>query len=302
MKTCDVHRHWAGCVAPDTICKLLKRDDVEFIRNMVAKSRYDSFDDFLTVFNIQDEIEWSREAFGIAAWQVFSDLRRTNVDFASFSISLGKYTKYGWSIDEIIGMIREYFFDLSFEFDVVCDVMIALRYDSPRELQTKCADIVFNCPNFISGIDLVGNEKLLDVDFYKPIVSDWLKRGKIVRAHAGEFDGSQWTVKKALYDLGVNRVAHGIYSDDDDLKFARDNGVVFDLALHSNMMIGTVSNMFEHPIKRMLDMGCEVTLNTDDPIQFGCTLADEFDLAMKYNLIDSKTKLDLMANAYKLYW
>ena len=35
-------------------------------------------------------------------------------------------------------------------------------------------------------------------------------------------------------------------------------------------------NLATHPIRRLFDAGVRVTINTDDPLIFGCTLSEEF--------------------------
>ena len=72
---------------------------------------------------------------------------------------------------------------------------------------------------------------------------------------------------------------------------------MFDLAIHSNLTTGAISDIMDHPMKRMLGLGCKVTLNTDDPTQFGCTLDDEFKLALDSGLITESQAKEIMSNA-----
>ena len=44
----------------------------------------------------------------------------------------------------------------------------------------------------------------------------------------------------------------------------------------SNVRTGQVPDIAAHPVRRMLDHGVVVTLNTDDPPMFGATLTGEY--------------------------
>ncbi len=53
-------------------------------------------------------------------------------------------------------------------------------------------------------------------------------------------------------------------------------GVRLNICLTSNVKLGRASSMREHPIRVLFHAGVKVTVNTDDPLIFGCTLSDEF--------------------------
>ena len=45
------------------------------------------------------------------------------------------------------------------------------------------------------------------------------------------------------------------------------------------MLLGVAPDYSSHPIKRLLQAGCNVTLNSDDPVVFGATITDEYHCA-----------------------
>ena len=44
----------------------------------------------------------------------------------------------------------------------------------------------------------------------------------------------------------------------------------------SNVKLGRVAALREHPIRRLYDAGVNVNVNTDDPLIFGSSLSEEF--------------------------
>lgn len=308
---CDIHRHLGGSISPDTVWEIAKRTDgigltyEQLVKRMSCHQEFGiGFSAFLDKFKVLDEIEWPDWAIDLAIKQVCKDLSKEGIDYSEISLSLNKYVQNGlYSGEDAHLHVADYLYDC-FEryttmFDVKVGLLLSLRYDSPRDQQLRYASIIENKRRaaFFVGIDLVGDEVEFDADFYRPILQQWHDAGKATRAHVGEMPGTEKNVEIAIYNLPVTRLAHGIHATDEVFSEAAKRGIVFDLAIHSNLTTGAVSDIIEHPMKHMLQMGCKVTLNTDDPTQFGCTLDDEFRLALDNGLITESQAKDIMANA-----
>jgi adenosine deaminase len=81
--------------------------------------------------------------------------------------------------------------------------------------------------------------------------------------------------------LGADRIGHGIraVSDAGLLGVLRDRGIALEVCPTSNLRTGAVRAMAEHPLRELFDAGVCVTLNSDDPGIFDCSLHGEFDVA-----------------------
>jgi adenosine deaminase len=44
----------------------------------------------------------------------------------------------------------------------------------------------------------------------------------------------------------------------------------------SNLKLGRVARMEDHPIRRLFDAGVRVTVNSDDPLMFGNGVSEEY--------------------------
>jgi len=94
--------------------------------------------------------------------------------------------------------------------------------------------------------------------------------GFLTVAHAGE-EGPASYVREALDLLHVVRVDHGVHAVDDPTlveRLAREH-VALTMCPLSNLKLKVTLNLADHPLKRLLDAGVRVTVNSDDPAYFG---------------------------------
>lgn len=102
--------------------------------------------------------------------------------------------------------------------------------------------------------------------------------GKAIKAHAGECAGAA-AVLEVVESLGVRRIEHGVRSleDPEVVHRLRDLNVTLDVCPISNVKLGVVKDLSEHPIRGLHDAGICCTVNTDDPTVFGNTLNKEYE-------------------------
>ncbi|MGI8722282.1 MAG: adenosine deaminase [Geodermatophilaceae bacterium] len=97
-------------------------------------------------------------------------------------------------------------------------------------------------------------------------------------AHAGE-EGPPAYVWEALDVLGVERIDHGIRSMEDPELVARlrRERIPLTVCPLSNVRLGAVQRLDQHPLARMLADGLMVTVNSDDPAYFGGYVSDNYE-------------------------
>lgn len=128
----------------------------------------------------------------------------------------------------------------------------------------------------LRSVDLYGNELASPVKKFAPIYRFAKDRGLKRKAHVGEF-GTADDVKEAVELLDLQAVQHGIKSVQDPsvVEFLRLKGVTLNVCPQSNLTLGIVDDIREHPIRELLQKGLLVTVNSDDFSLFGKGVSDQ---------------------------
>lgn len=124
----------------------------------------------------------------------------------------------------------------------------------------------------VIGIGLAGDESHPLAPFAE-VLDAARAAGLHLVHHAGETAGPA-SVREAL-DVGhAERLGHGIRVLDDPALVARvrEAGIPLEVCPTSNVLLGLVPSLAEHPLPRLLAAGLTVTLNTDGET----ALADEY--------------------------
>jgi adenosine deaminase len=70
-------------------------------------------------------------------------------------------------------------------------------------------------------------------------------------------------------------------------------GIRINVCPTSNVKLGRVASLREDPIRVLFDAGVDVTVATDDPLVFGCTLSSEFMVLYEAGVMTAQ-ELDLI--------
>lgn len=112
------------------------------------------------------------------------------------------------------------------------------------------------------------------------------KYGLKKKAHVGEFSDAM-SVKQFVECFSLDEVQHGIgaASDDKVLQFLADRKIRCNVCPASNVGLGAVKSLKEHPIGKMMRAGVPVSLGTDDLMFFGKTNSLQLYELVKENVI-----------------
>ena len=129
----------------------------------------------------------------------------------------------------------------------------------------------------ITGVGLDSSELGRPPSLFKNVFARAAELGLKRVAHAGE-EGPPEYVYEALDMLNVDRIDHGNRSLEDKALTGRLVAEKMSLTVcpQSNLRLAVVKDMSEHPIRKMLGLGLNACVNSDDPAYFGGYMNENF--------------------------
>lgn len=234
--------------------------------------RYANFASFEATL-LDNAVLWytSPERYHQAAAVVFQGLARQNVRYVETSFHLPIVQFIHAEGREILDAIRS-----AAPEGMTVRVFAAMRRIDYTPALAPVIDSL-HAWEHLAGVDLHGKESWPLEPWTALVWRRVAESGKIIKAHAGELAGAA-SVREVVETLGVRRVEHGIRAAEDPavVELLRDRDVTCDTCPISNVRLGIVPSLAQHPLPRLLDAGVRCTVSTDDPFCFGNTLTDEY--------------------------
>ena len=124
--------------------------------------------------------------------------------------------------------------------------------------------------------------------------------GYLTVAHAGE-EGPVPYILEALDLLKVSRIDHGVRSLEDDQLIERlvKEKMPLTVCPLSNIKLCVFKNLTDHNLKKMLQRGVKVTINSDDPAYFGGYMNENFIQTAKALNLSSEEIKQLAINSFE---
>jgi adenosine deaminase len=158
--------------------------------------------------------------------------------------------------------------------------MAASRHGDPELAEELARYSVRYAGRGVHALGLTGNDTIAPAADFAKAFAIAREGGLTAAPHAGELSGPA-DVRSAVEDLGARRIAHGVRAAEDPavLEFLAARGVSLDVCPTSNLLLGVVPSLADHPLPRLLEAGVRCSLGADDPLMFGVTVNDEYEVA-----------------------
>jgi aminodeoxyfutalosine deaminase len=271
----ELHLHLEGSVEPGTLRELDPLTSLEALR---ALYEYEDFDAFLRAFGAVGKRLRSPADYGLITRRLLESLDAQNVRYAEITIAAGvvlwKEQEFAPIFDAIAAAAAESPVETRWIFDAVRQFGV----DPARQVAEWAAE---RQDRGVVAFGIGGSELRGPAEQFGEVFA-WAKReGLHLVAHAGEGTSAQ-SVRDALA-IGAERIGHGISAADDEslMRELRERDVPLEVCVTSNLVTGVVKRVDDHPLRRLYDAGVPITINTDDPAMFRCTLLREYELAAR---------------------
>lgn len=271
----ELHCHLDGSVRIDTASEILKKDEEALEYEMIASSKCENLNDYLTKFDIPVEIMQTKYALEKVAYNLSVDMVNDGVIYAEIRFAPLKHIKQGLSIYDVIESV---FRGLN-RTDLKTNVILCMMRGDSLENNMRVIDLAHHyLNNGVCAVDLAGAESIYKTEDYRELFEYAKERNVPFTIHAGEADGVD-SIKSAL-SFGTTRIGHGIRIVEDDklIREVIEKDILLEICPTSNIQTCVIDNYKNHPIKKLYEMNVPISINTDNRTVSNTTLCREYQL------------------------
>ena len=277
----ELHLHLEGTLEPELMFQLAERNSVDLPYPSVeaARAAYDFSDlqSFLDVYYAGCAVLQTEDDFYDLTWAYLVRAAQENVTHVEPFFDPQSHTDRGVLFGTVVAGILTALEDGQEKFGISYRLIMSFLRDQPVASALSTLEHARLYGHRIAGVGLDSAELGHPPEDFAEAFEIARERGYHVVAHAGE-EGPPSYITGALDILGAERIEHGVRCLESPVlveRLARDR-VPLTVCPLSNVRLRVVRSMAEHPLKRMMEAGLLVTVNSDDPAYFGGYITDNY--------------------------
>ena len=286
----ELHLHIEGTLEPEHMFELAKRNNVSIPYNNVeeVKSAYNfkNLDSFLNIYYQGSKVLIHEKDFFDLTWAYILKCKEDNIVHTEIFFDPQTHLDRGISFDIVIKGISKALDKANLEFGLTSKIIMCFLRHLDEESGFKALDQALKYKNKIVGVGLDSSELGNPPKKFEKLFKKARNEGFLTVAHAGE-EGPPEYILESINLLKVQRIDHGIQclKDDNLVELLKKEKIPLTVCPLSNVKLCVFDKIENHNLKKMLNKGLQVMVNSDDPAYFGGYL--------NKNLIETQMALDL---------
>ena len=269
-----LHLHLEAAMRPATLRELGALHGV----HVPEMSGFSSFGDFLKLYEAATEVLVGEDDLRRLVVEMAEDAAADGAAWLEYHVYpplwFGRFGTDEEALDLTLALARE----ATEATGVGLGAVVAIdRTESPAKGMETARLAVSRMGQGVVALGLANDETNAPPEPFAAAFDLARDAGLLCVPHAGELGGPD-SVRTAVDLLHADRLGHGVRSLEDPALVERlaAEGVVCDVCPTSNVILGLFPSVEEHGIRRLVEAGVRVTINTDDPLLFGPGLHDEW--------------------------
>lgn len=277
----ELHVHIEGTFEPELMFAIAQRNAVDIPYKSVEEVKqaynFHNLQSFLDIYYAGAQVLIHEQDFYDLAWAYFEKCAEDKVVHTEMFFDPQTHTDRGIAFSTVINGLQRACDDAKAKLNIGSHLIMCFLRHLSEEEAFKTLEQALPYKDQIIGVGLDSSEVGHPPSKFERVFAKARAEGFLVVAHAGE-EGPAEYVWEALDLLKVNRIDHGVRSEEDPKLMARLIAEKMPLTVCplSNLKLCVIDDMAKHNIRRLLKQGVHVTVNSDDPSYFGGYMNDNF--------------------------
>ena len=303
----ELHLHLEGTLEPELKFALAARNGIDLpyagVEEMRAAYDFDDLPSFLAQYYEGMSVLLTEDDFSDLAMAYFGRVAAQNVVYVEMFFDPQAHTSRGIEFGTVISGIRRAQDQAAEQFGIRSALIMCFLRDLSAQSAAETLAQADEYREWILGIGLDSDEKDNPPVKFQEVFADARSQGYRLTMHCDvDQDDSVAHIWQCLNDIQVERIDHGVNAlEDDELVaeiLARGLGLTVCPISNSYVTDGTKSA----EIKKMLDEGLLVTINSDDPAYFPGYMSENLATAQREAQLTNAQIVQLVRNGFTASW
>ncbi|UTO20680.1 adenosine deaminase [Acinetobacter sp. Z1] len=277
----ELHVHIEGTFEPELMFAIAQRNQIQIPYQSVEEVKqaynFHNLQSFLDIYYAGANVLVHEQDFYDLAWAYFEKCAEDRVVHTEMFFDPQTHTERGVAFATVLDGLKRACKDAKEKLGISSQLIMCFLRHLSEEKAFETLEQALPFKDDIIAIGLDSSEVGHPPAKFERVFAKAREAGFLIVAHAGE-EGPPEYIWEALDLLKVNRIDHGVRSEEDEQLMTRLIAEKMPLTVCplSNLKLCVVNDMAEHNIRRLLQKGVHVTVNSDDPSYFGGYMNDNF--------------------------
>ncbi len=301
----ELHMHIEGSLMPKMLLELADKNNIklpyETLEDVEQAYQFKDLSEFINLYIQGTEVIRSAEDFYLLTMAYLTKCHEQNIIHTEVFCDIRTYTDRGLPAEMVLDGIEAGFKAGGEKYGITGGMIPTFIRHLGVDAAAEDWQFYRQHTNRFLAVGLAAKEVGFPASLFKNVFEEVKASGLPVVAHAGE-EGSADYIWSAIDDLDVARIDHGIRCLEDPklVEYLQKSQIPLTVCPCSNVSLHVFEHMHQHVIAEMLDLGLNVTINSDDPAHFGaylqdnmqqvqthCGITDDQLIRMTHNAIDA---------------
>ena len=301
---CELHMHICGNIEPEMVFRLAKRNnvDIEYQSEQQLKEAYNfkNLDEFLALFREGLKVIKNEQDLYDITYDYFIHAKNDNVVHAELTYTPHPFVEAKlMTLQEAMNGVVRAMQDAEKNLGITSSIVLCCERHNPESVATEILNEIGPWRKYISAAGLASAETPFPPKLFVNHFNEARKHGLKISVHAGEEAPPDYVVQ-SLDLLKADRIDHGVQSINDPelMKRLVNEKIPCTMCPISNLKLKVYNSLEEHPLKKFLDAGVIVSINSDDPSFFQGYINENFIQTQKALNLSKEDIIQLAKNSF----
>ena len=300
----ELHLHIEGTLEPELMFELAKRNRVKlpFESVLEVKQAYNFYNlqSFLDLYYQGTQVLQQERDFYDLTWAYLQKAASQNVRHTEIFFDPQSHTERGIPFNTVHNGIYRALEDARSQFGLSFQLILCFLRHLTSEQAMATLQEALPYKDTIIAVGLDSSERGNPPDKFQAVFDRARAENFLTVAHAGE-EGPPEYIWSALKLLHVSRIDHGVrcWEDPDLVEYLIEKQIPLTVCPLSNVKLKVFESMEAHNLKKLLNLGVCVTVNSDDPAYFSGYINENYQAVVDALNLTQSEVLQLANNSFQ---